>query len=71
MFSGGSHTGDVQKHTGHCGLGAAVRYLGLETNEAVEIDFVVRCPLVDYNIATAKYEGVAYIDIVIFHWLTE
>jgi hypothetical protein len=40
--SGGSHTGSDLKRTGYCGLGTAVRKLGLDTDAALSIDFVVR-----------------------------
>ncbi|KAH6684447.1 tyrosyl-DNA phosphodiesterase-domain-containing protein [Halenospora varia] len=37
---GGSHSGSNFKRTGYCGLGSAVRRLGLQTDEALTIDFV-------------------------------
>jgi hypothetical protein len=39
--SGGSHFGSQLKSTGYCGLGTAVRNLGLSTNSPVHINFVV------------------------------
>ncbi|KAK2061223.1 ubiquitin interaction domain-containing protein [Colletotrichum caudatum] len=38
----GSHTNDSWQHTGYCGLGSTVRSLGLATEDAVDIDYVVR-----------------------------
>lgn len=40
--SGGSHTGQEWRRTGYCGLGTAVRELGLMHRGPVEVDFVVR-----------------------------
>ncbi|KAH8683045.1 tyrosyl-DNA phosphodiesterase-domain-containing protein [Tricladium varicosporioides] len=37
---GGSHSGSNFKRTGYCGLGSAVRRLGLQTEEALTVDFV-------------------------------
>jgi len=42
MNSGGSHSGAQWKRTGYCGLAAAIQSLGLATEEALNIDFVVR-----------------------------
>lgn len=39
--SGGSHTGNAWKRTGHCGLGRAVTALNLQTSKPLNIDFVV------------------------------
>jgi hypothetical protein len=39
--SGGSHSGKDWKRTGYCGLGTAVRNLGLHTEETLDIDIVV------------------------------
>ncbi|KAI9746599.1 MAG: hypothetical protein M1818_000312 [Claussenomyces sp. TS43310] len=37
---GGSHVGDSWKRTGYCGLGSAIKELGLATQEPVELDVV-------------------------------
>lgn len=37
---GGAHMGDSWRRTGYCGLGRAVKELGLETDKALNIDFV-------------------------------
>ena len=37
---GGVHTGDSWRRTGYCGLGRAVRELGLATDRALYLDFV-------------------------------
>ncbi|OJJ43749.1 hypothetical protein ASPZODRAFT_73516 [Penicilliopsis zonata CBS 506.65] len=37
---GGTHTGDSWRRTGYCGLGRAVRSLGLQTSQPLNIDFV-------------------------------
>jgi hypothetical protein len=37
---GGSHSGSNWKRTGYCGLGTAIRELGLATKDALDIDFV-------------------------------
>ncbi|KZF21292.1 phospholipase D/nuclease [Xylona heveae TC161] len=37
---GGSHMGQKWRRTGYCGLGRAIKSLGLDTNEPLEIDFV-------------------------------
>jgi hypothetical protein len=39
--SGGSHFGDSLTRTGHCGLGRAVKSLGLKTQDPINVDFVV------------------------------
>lgn len=41
LCRGGSHSGNVWNRTGYCGLGAAVKQLGLQTEDAANIDFVV------------------------------
>ncbi|KAI1144654.1 phospholipase D/nuclease [Hypoxylon sp. FL0543] len=38
---GTSHVGDKWQRTGYCGLGRAVKSLGLDTTEDIEVDFVV------------------------------
>ncbi|KAI0840478.1 phospholipase D/nuclease [Hypoxylon sp. FL0890] len=38
---GTSHVGDKWQRTGYCGLGRAVKSLGLDTTENIEVDFVV------------------------------
>lgn len=40
-YSGGAHTGADIKRTGYCGLGTAVQKLGLHTEKALNVDFVV------------------------------
>ncbi|TVY49909.1 Tyrosyl-DNA phosphodiesterase [Lachnellula occidentalis] len=37
---GGSHTGSDLRRTGYCGLGTAVKQLGLDSEEALDVDFV-------------------------------
>ncbi|KAF8248888.1 phospholipase D/nuclease, partial [Wilcoxina mikolae CBS 423.85] len=37
---GGSHGGDAWKRTGYCGLGTAVKKLGYNSGEGLEIDYV-------------------------------
>ncbi|KAI9797749.1 MAG: hypothetical protein M1835_006921 [Candelina submexicana] len=37
---GGSHTGDTWRRTGYCGLGRAVKSLGLSCDGPLEVDFV-------------------------------
>ena len=37
---GGAHSGEVWKRTGYCGLGRAVKELGLGSDEPLEVDFV-------------------------------
>ncbi len=37
---GGAHTGESWRRTGYCGLGRAVKELGLTTDSALHIDFV-------------------------------
>ncbi|KAI1468191.1 phospholipase D/nuclease [Daldinia caldariorum] len=37
---GGSHVGDKWRRTGYCGLGRAVKSLGLDTTNNIEIDFL-------------------------------
>lgn len=37
---GGAHTGESAQRTGYCGLGRAVKELGLATDNALHIDFV-------------------------------
>jgi len=41
LGSGGSHSGTNWKRTGYCGLGTAVKNLGLSTSKPLKIDFVV------------------------------
>jgi hypothetical protein len=41
LSSGGSHHIGTQMSTGLCGLGKAVRDLGLNTNDPLNIDFLV------------------------------
>jgi hypothetical protein len=56
--SGGSHAGSGLKRTGYCGLGTAVRELGLDSESALNIDFVVRTPHFkanNYSLLTMKY----------------
>ncbi|KAI1412987.1 phospholipase D/nuclease [Hypoxylon sp. FL1857] len=38
---GTSHVGDKWQRTGYCGLGRAVKSLGLDTTENIEVDYVV------------------------------
>lgn len=38
---GGSHFGDDAAGTGFCGLSQGVRQLGLQTNEALDIHYIV------------------------------
>ncbi|KAJ2990984.1 hypothetical protein NUW58_g2693 [Xylaria curta] len=38
---GQSHVGEAWERTGYCGLGRAVKSLGLETQSKIELDFVV------------------------------
>lgn len=38
---GQSHTGEDWKRTGYCGLGRAVKSLGLDTTSEIELDFVI------------------------------
>lgn len=40
-ISGGSHFGESLTRTGHCGLARAVKSMGLKTEDAVNVDFVV------------------------------
>ncbi|CAD6568535.1 MAG: hypothetical protein ASARMPRED_001852 [Alectoria sarmentosa] len=37
---GGAHFGELQQRTGYCGLGRAVKELGLATDKPLQIDFV-------------------------------
>lgn len=37
---GGAHSGKLQQRTGYCGLGRAVKELGLATDQPLQIDFV-------------------------------
>lgn len=39
--SGGPHIGEEWRRTGYCGLGKAVRMLGLQHEGPVQVDFVV------------------------------
>lgn len=41
LDSGGSHSGKDIKRTGYCGLGNAVRNLGLQTEDMLDVDVVV------------------------------
>lgn len=43
---GGSHIGSGSyERTGHCGLGTAVKSLGLATSRPLKLDYIVRCQL--------------------------
>ena len=37
---GGAHTGEAWRRTGYCGLGRAVRYIGLGTEQHLNMDFI-------------------------------
>lgn len=37
---GGAHTGEAWRRTGYCGLGRAVRQLGLATEQQLQVDFI-------------------------------